>query len=884
MAIRPKAVIFQVAFVLKQRYTISNNQTIKGEVVLMSNAEIGVTRNMPAKNSIMTRPRVETILADALRKPVTLVCAGAGCGKSCAVYSYITRIRARAAWIQLSESDNIPSRFWETLCHTVIQLNPELAATLAEIGFPGSGERYNIFYGSVTDALKPNVRYVFVFDDIHLINNPEVLSFLLALAKHPLPDAAHVFISREETISPYEVDMPGNDLRVIDERDLLFTKAEVASYMASLEIEAPLELVDEVYITSEGLAHLVNLAGRIIKKRPDAIQHIRGAIRRNITKLIDDHFFAESTDEMKKFYVKLSLLDHLTDSLVYSLPGGAELMAEAVKKTSLIRYDTYMCAYHLHRMFLEFLQGKESLLTGEEKAETYRLAALWCAGNNYRLEAMGYYEKIGDYAAIISIATPMQLDISFHTGVYLLGILDRADPRIFDENPPARVLYTRMLLALGRIDEAVEKVNGFISELESRDISQTEAVTLIWLYSNLGFAKILKSTYTGEYEFSRFFQKADEYMKNCGIKAASTTINATILPYACVVGSNAKGEPERYIEEIARTIPYTVRTLGGCLYGSDDLTMSEVAYYRGDMAACERYAIQSCLKAREKGQSYIEGRALFLLLRMNLCQGKYPKIKETLAQYDELVKYFDTYIENVQQEVVLSWYYASIGETDAVASWVKSDFLSIKAEAFVTGLEDMAKLKYYLSEKRYHALLAFLNSRPMSHGIRPFVLGRIGMAVSEAVCLYNLKDRAGAMDALKRAYELSAPNAFDMPFIEMGNHMRALVGVALREKNLAIPSGWLEMIRSKSATYAKRVVYVKSCYRRDVGKDGAIQLTLREKEVLRDMSQGLSRTEIAAYRGISVNTVKTMMQIIYEKLGADNNMDAMRAAISMGYI
>jgi DNA-binding NarL/FixJ family response regulator len=251
-----------------------------------------------------------------------------------------------------------------------------------------------------------------------------------------------------------------------------------------------------------------------------------------------------------------------------------------------------------------------------------------------------------------------------------------------------------------------------------------------------------------------------------------------------------------------------------------------------------------------------------------------------LSQYDNLVKQVDQYLETIQQEVVLSWYYASIGETEDIAAWVKSDFMVPEAEAYITGIEDIAKLKYYLSEKRYHALLAFLDRRPTTHGIRKFLIGRIGMAVNEAICLYNLKDRNEAMEALQRAYELSAPNAFDMPFIEQGHHMRARAGAALRELTCDLPADWLELIRSKSATYAKRIAHVKSLYRQDVGKDGEIQLTLREKEVLQDMAQGLSRTEIAVYRGISVNTVKAMLQIIYEKLGADNSMDALRIAIS----
>jgi DNA-binding CsgD family transcriptional regulator len=312
--------------------------------------------------------------------------------------------------------------------------------------------------------------------------------------------------------------------------------------------------------------------------------------------------------------------------------------------------------------------------------------------------------------------------------------------------------------------------------------------------------------------------------------------------------------------------------------------MSEVAYYRADMAACERYAIQSCLKAREKGQTYIEGRALFMLLRMNLSRGRYEKIGEVIAQYDELVKKSGLYIEHIQQEVVLSWYYSSIGENENVPQWVKSDFMSTESDTFFTGIEDMAKCKYYISEKRYHAMLAFLDRRPVTHGISRYLLGRIGMASCEAICLYNLKDRKGALTALKKAYDLSSPNEFDMFFIEQGNHMRSLAGSALRETDCGVPKDWLEQIRSKSATYAKRIAHVKSQYRKETGQDGSIQLTLKEKEALRDMSQGLSRTEIAAYRGISVNTVKAMLQIIYEKLGADNSMDALRIAISKGLI
>jgi LuxR family maltose regulon positive regulatory protein len=233
---------------------------------------------------------------------------------------------------------------------------------------------------------------------------------------------------------------------------------------------------------------------------------------------------------------------------------------------------------------------------------------------------------------------------------------------------------------------------------------------------------------------------------------------------------------------------------------------------------------------------------------------------------------------------MMSWYLASIGETENIAVWVKSDFMSVKTEAFITGIEDLPKMKYYLSEKRFQELLSFIEQRPTTHGIGRYLLGRVVMAVNEAVCLYNIKDREGAVQALNKAYDLASPNAFDMPFIEMGNYMRSLAGAAMHEKDCVIPADWLETIRSKAATYAKRVAHVKSQYRQQTGKDNERPLTIRELGVLKDLSQGLSRSEIATDQGISVNTVKAMLQIIYEKLGADNNMDAIRIAISKGLI
>jgi LuxR family maltose regulon positive regulatory protein len=156
--------------------------------------------------------------------------------------------------------------------------------------------------------------------------------------------------------------------------------------------------------------------------------------------------------------------------------------------------------------------------------------------------------------------------------------------------------------------------------------------------------------------------------------------------------------------------------------------------------------------------------------------------------------------------------------------------------------------------------------------------------LTQAVCHSQLGNRTAALSSVRKAYEMAQPNSFDLPFIEMGNPMRTLAGMALREKVAGIPVSWLENMRSRATTYAKRVAHVRSCYLEAHNIIADVQLTNKELEILSDLSQGLSRMEISMAHDISINTVKSMLPIIYQKLGAENALDAIRLATTKGLL
>jgi LuxR family maltose regulon positive regulatory protein len=269
-------------------------------------------------------------------------------------------------------------------------------------------------------------------------------------------------------------------------------------------------------------------------------------------------------------------------------------------------------------------------------------------------------------------------------------------------------------------------------------------------------------------------------------------------------------------------------------------------------------------------------------------RGNCQVIKDLLQQLEAQLNEQDYPTRFTHYDILTGWYYAHTGQTAWLAPWLKNDFEQSDLNSIVFGLEILVKAKYHFAKKRRPAALAVLESWETRNTPWAFVLGRIETKALEAVCRYQLKDREGAFAALAEAYRLSSPNAIVMPFTELGKDMRALAGAALKENAPALPREWLEKIRLNAAGYAKKLFTVtEHCRPGSPGEgfdQGLPKLSRREMEVLANLSQGMTREEIAGLSSLSVNTVKSVIRSIYTKLGAVNKADAIRIAASQGLV
>jgi LuxR family maltose regulon positive regulatory protein len=823
------------------------------------------------------RPRLNGLFMEAVKYPLVVVCAGAGYGKTTAVEDFLKGYKAAVARVRLSDSDNVGVRFWENYTHSVSVVNPTMAKELFKFGFPDTIPKIQR-YKKIIDEYIVREKRILVIDDFHCIEDPAVLQFMEGgFFRDMLQDTTIFLISR----SLSRVNIAGKLYRDqafnISEDDLCFTENELAQYFRRLGISSQPDGLREIMKDTEGWAFAINLIARSYQKAPGYGGYVRNAMKRNISNLLETEIWAGISERLQNFLVRLSLIDHLSDDLIKKLADNDDELISGMKKQSAyIRLDSYINAYLIHPLFLDFLKKKQDLISKKQKDETYKTAGNWCRENGFRIDALSYYEKIRDYQSIIDMFFELPLQVPLDFSRYAAEILDNAPlKKVYEVEFFAEMHLRTYMMSQDSLEKSLKLMKDYeVKFLELPDNNNIKKRTLAWLNISGCFIRGLMSLKDDIYDADTYLKKAGEYV--------STSVDpGTISPHCpavwiICVGSSREGALEEYIDAITRSENYLSQSnLRGFMAGKTELTRGVLEFYRGSMGPAESFVTLALKKARENKQFGIVHRALFYSLRIAAAQGNFAQaeqaLKETKAQTAEK-KYLNRFMD---YDISLSWYYCFLDLPEKTSEWLQEDFSAYIHAGYIENFWNFIKARFCYATRNFTSLLAHIEAMKKRES---FLLERIELLAMEACVYYKMKDRKKAFAALRDAYENAQSNNIVMPFIEMGKDMRILASAFQKEGGGAIPQSWLEDINRKSASYAKRKAHVISEYIQANRITDNPAITPRETDILGDLSHGLSRTEIASSRNLSINTVKMVINSLYFKLGAENLADLVRIA------
>jgi len=854
----------------------------------MNNSNITDPKDSLLSEDFLPRPRINEIFDKATSCKLVYVIAGAGYGKTQAVHHYVEQqADAVVRWLQLTESDNIGSRYWESLTHNITFDNPDLAVRLRELGFPETSARFKLFAEILRASEHRSNKTFLVLDDFHLIHSAQALTFAERCAHLFIPGACVIIISRTEpeinTVSLFSKGLACT----ITESELRFTDGEIMSYFERQNIPIHINNLHLLAEATQGWALAVKLLSLVLKRLPGNLSLALDTMKQNIFKLMETEAWGAFPESTQKVLVRLSLVSDLPLTPFHEIVDDPSFTQYTLRLASFIWYDSFMGDYRVHPLYLEFLQSKHHILSHQEKQETYVWAAQWCRDNNFHFDAMNFYEKSKQYEEMFEMLLSYQFRLPHDTCEYFLGILEKIDPENKERNNRGILLLKNFFIPLlyagtGKYEKARELSFNIIKEWENSD-SPFATYLLYTAYSNLAYLDMYTCTVTHEYNSPFYLKKAVEYFNKSSVPPVVVRGSFSVgdmRSFACLVGDGADlSEFDKFYETAIETARYIEETNHNMYFGYDDLVGCELAFFRNQLDVARNYAFSAILKAREKKQYSIEAVAQNYLIRIAVHEGDSQLVKELLRQLRSHLDNPDFWNRQLLYDLSTGSIYAYIGLPDMVPSWIIVDEKEETSGIRTPVRELIVGIGYYLTCKKYKQALAVLcNSYPRDPQER-FYFGELAFSVLLACTRFKMGDIEGAVDEFEKAYLMSFRGEFELTFVELGKSFHQLAAAASKRENCIIPEAWLKMIDRKASIYAKRTYIVMNSIKRERQIKDDISLSEREREVLNDLYQGLSREEIAANRYLSINTVKKILQSIYIKLDANNNVDAIRIAI-----
>jgi LuxR family maltose regulon positive regulatory protein len=887
----------------------------------------------PRPNGV-TRPRLTERLEQGLTRPLTLLSAPAGFGKTTLISNWKLIIdNCQMAWLSLDDDDNDPTRFWSYVIAALQTINAGLgteAQTLLQSPQPPSLKTIISALLNDLDALDTNV--LLVLDDYHLIESQAIHDALLYLLDH-LPQQLHIVIATR-TDPP----LPLPRLRVRDQlveiraADLRFTLEEAATFLNQV---MGLGLTPQDVATLEGhtegwIAGL-QLAALSMQGRNDVSSFVAAfaGSHRYVLDYLVEEVLRRQSESVQTFLIETSILDRLCGPLCDAVSGQSNSQAILVllEQANLftIPLDEERRWYRYHHLFAEFLRSRLEYTRPDRIPELHRRAAEWYEHNGLVAEAVPHALATQDWERAARLIE--------QTGQSFLSRGETATLRRWLSALPAETISARPRLCIAQAWMLVINLEGTAAEAylqqAERSLGENDRdELLIEIMALRSFA----TAFTGD------FHRAADLARQALARSPQgspflRSMSALDLGIASMIDGNVAAACDALAQatllaEQARH--WLVAILARCQW-------AEQLIYLGQLSrAAETY--QQALKFEfderllpllgmaynglgevrriqnrldEAAQLLEKGIPLCLqweeiaamdgyisLARIRQAQGDERAANEIMQQASRFARKSDS---SIVDDLLVGTYQARLwiaqGRLDKAGQWAQQFAAHLRGQEqgaliySITELMDLALVRVWLAQGQASQALDEIERQTQAAEQR----GRMG-AVIEWLALQALAHKAlgntdHAMATLERALLLAEPEGYVRVFVDESEPMRLLIA-----RMLASDDCRLLIARNESGESKTLIAYMdkllaafpqttpapkseirnqKHLHRTQVQVS---EISERELEVLRLIAEGYSNQEIADKLVVALSTVKTHVNNLYSKLDVTNRVQAVSRA------
>ena len=327
------------------------------------------------------------------------------------------------------------------------------------------------------------------------------------------------------------------------------------------------------------------------------------------------------------------------------------------------------------------------------------------------------------------------------------------------------------------------------------------------------------------------------------------------------------GKLDETVKIMVEGFPSFSELADGCGTGCEYVTLAEYALETGDFCEAELNVFKAIYKAKTKKQISIIICANLTLIRLYIMKGKIQEALEMFAQLKNDVEKENSSVFNTTMDLCEGYIYGCLGQLHNIPIWLQKCDMS-DANFLYQGMA----FNYIVYGKAVLLANSFIELEMLTESFIPYFsifnnqLGFIHNYIHEAAAKYRLYGMKLGKEALAKAIAIGQADNIIMPFAENAPYIMDMLTSLFNEDSC---SEYLKQILGACRQYVQSL---KEIERR------CPAVSEREKEVLKLLSEGLTRDEIAATLFVSTGTIKTHLQNIYQKLEVKGKVAAIKKA------
>ncbi|WP_245863267.1 LuxR C-terminal-related transcriptional regulator [Candidatus Viridilinea mediisalina] len=354
-------------------------------------------RPLPPKRAVVRPALLARLHAGlAAQRPLTLIAAAAGYGKTTLAAQWASQLTTPATWLTLEPADDDPLRFATYLVAALQRLHPSIGTNLLPVLRAGQLPPEHVLLTTLLNdldaahALRATQQqaaqdpFVCFLDDVHAIQQPQNLSIVQALLSHPSPGLHLVLVTREDPALPLARLRARAQLTEVRAADLRFSEAETTGLLCTgMGLSLASHDLASLHKRTEGWAVGLQLVGLSLQDHADPAAFVAAlsGSHRFILDYLTEEVLARQPADRQQFLLETSLLTRLHGALCDAVTGrndSAALLEELLRANLfIIPLDDEGRWYRYHQLFAELLQHKLRRERGACMPTLHRRASEW---------------------------------------------------------------------------------------------------------------------------------------------------------------------------------------------------------------------------------------------------------------------------------------------------------------------------------------------------------------------------------------------------------------------------------------------------------------------------------------------------------------------------